>query len=114
MELAELSLLVAEGQKLKDLLTETPEILTFLQLVHDTSKQLNHLPVLSDQLVEVGDAAAVLKTSKATIYRLVRDGQLTPYYLPGSSRMKFWLRDVKAVPRKGGEAREHAVASDPT
>lgn len=40
MELAELSALVTEGQKLKQLLTETPEILTFLQLTHDTGERL--------------------------------------------------------------------------
>ena len=78
----DLNALVAKGQELKAILTETPEILSFLRLIKDLGDGKAVLPAQTDALVFAGQAAKVLGVDKATIYRYVKDGILKPYYTP--------------------------------
>ena len=98
--LESLNAFISAGEKLKKLLTETPEIIEYLRLVTDGDK--NILPIKSDVLVRVGEAAKILGVNKETIYRYATEKILTPLYTPYSGQMKFWLSEVKAVVKKGG------------
>ena len=100
MELSELNDFVAKGEMLQRLLKETPEIIEYLKL----AKEPPVLPIRTDCLVLVAQAAKVLAVSRGTVYQYVKDGLLKAYYTPGSERMKFWLSDLQslATTRKGG------------
>lgn len=98
----EIEALLEKGRELKTLLAEAPEIITFLGLMKDLGEEKVILPVKTDTLIRAGQAAVILGIDKATIYRYVREGLLRPYYTPHSTHMKFWLSDVKAIP-KGAE-----------
>ena len=98
--MTDLEAMVEKGRELQTLLTDTPEILSFLELMRDMKDGKAIMPVKTDTLILAGQAASILSVDKATIYRYVREGILRPYYTPHSSYMKFWLSDVKAVPQE--------------
>ena len=101
ISLENLNALVSTGEKLKRLLTETPEVLEYLRLVSG-GEEKNILPVKSDVLIRAGEAARVLGVNKETIYRYAEEKILTPLYTPYSNQMKFWLSEVKSVVAKAG------------
>ena len=100
MELNELNDFVAKGKMLQRLLKETPEIIEYLKL----AKEPPVLPIRTDCLVLVAQAAKVLAVSRGTVYQYVKEGLLKAYYTPGSGRMKLWRSDLQslATTRKGG------------
>ena len=100
ISLENLNALVSAGEKLKRLLTETPEVLEYLRLVSG-GEEKNILPMKSDVLISAGEAAKVLNVGKETIYRYAAEKILTPLYTPYSNRIKFWLSEVKGVVKKG-------------
>ena len=53
----------------------------------------------ADRLIRAGEAAQILGVSKSTIGEFCRAGLLTPLYV-NSEQKKFWLSQVKALPRK--------------
>ena len=103
--MASLDAMLEKGRELKKLLGETPEILSFLQLMRDTGKP-EIIPMQTDILVRAGQAATILNVDKAMIYRYVDNGLLHPYYTPPSSHMKFWMSEVKRIPRRGVAGKE--------
>lgn len=91
-------------QEIRDLaLALTPEVIRFLELSQNADTSV--MPIKGDALIESGEAAKVLDVSKTMISRYVREGRLDAYYVPHSSRRKFWLSEVKALATKGGEAK---------
>ena len=99
ISLEQLNALITAGEKLKKLLTDTPEIIEYLRLIQDSDK--NVLPIKSDVLIRAGEAAKILCVSKGTISHYVKVGILTPLFTPESTQMKFWLSQVKSVAKKG-------------
>ena len=83
---------------MKQLLSETPEILEYLRLIQRGEN--NVLPTKTDVLIRAGEAAKILCVSKATIYKYAVEKKLTPYYTAGSEQMKFWCSEVKALAKK--------------
>lgn len=92
--------IVKQGMALRKLLKESPELMEFLKLVKDTGKDLAVVPARADPYIEVGAAAKVLGTTKNRLYELVKQGYLSPYYLPGGQQMKFRLSEVEALPER--------------
>ena len=98
ISLEKLSAPNAVGEKLKKLVSETPEVIEYLRLV----KGVEVLPMKSDVLVRASDAAKILCVGKETIYRYATEKILTPMYTPYSTQMKFWLSEVRNVAKKAG------------
>lgn len=92
--------IVKQGMALKKLLKESPELMDFLKLVRDTGKDLAIVPAKADPYIEIGVAAKVLGTTKNRLYEFVKQGYLSPYYLPGGQQMKFLLSEVEALPER--------------
>ncbi|MBR3747057.1 MAG: hypothetical protein IKN27_08880 [Selenomonadaceae bacterium] len=53
----------------------------------------------TDRLIRVHEAAEILGVGKATIGEFVKAGLLTPLYV-NSDQLRFWLSQVKKLPRK--------------
>ena len=100
ISLADLDVLVKKAGELKKILQETPEIITYLQLVKDLGDEKAVMPIQTDVLIRAGQAATILGVDKSLIYRYVEEGRLRPYRTPPASHMKFWLSEVKAIPQK--------------
>lgn len=96
ISLENLNALVEKGRELQKLLTETPEIIDYLRLINSG----NALPLKTDMLIRVGEAAKILCVSKSTIYQFVIEKILTPYYTADSKQMKFWYSEVKALAKR--------------
>lgn len=94
---ANLSGVIEQLEKIQTILKESPEVLTFLNLVKETKVPALVTPVKSDVLLEAGDVAKVLKVSTAKISQYVKEGVLPAYYVPDSNHRKFWLSDVKGL-----------------
>ena len=86
LDLATLQKFTAQAQKLQP----------FLELIRELDGKI-FLP--SDRLIRAGEAAQILGVSKAAIGAFVKQGLLTPLYV-NSEQKKFWLSQVKALPRK--------------
>lgn len=97
INLENLSALVEKGRELQILLTESPEILEYLRLIQ---RNESIVPQKTDTLIRVNQAAKILCTSKAVIYRYAAERILTPYYTADSRQMKFWYSEVKALARR--------------
>ena len=52
----------------------------------------------TDRLIRAGEEAQMLGVSKSTIGAFVKAKLLTPYYV-NSDQKKFWLSEVRALPR---------------
>ena len=95
--LEKLDALIAKGRELKKLLTQTPEILTYLQLINDIDNDKIQTPKVDDMLIRAGDAARILGVNQSTISHYVKSGRLRGYLIAGSSHLKFWRSEVKAL-----------------
>ena len=73
----------------------TPEILEFLRLSQNADTSI--MPIKGDKLIQMSEAASVLNVNPSMISRYVKEGLLTAYYTPHSSRRKFWLSEVKKL-----------------
>ena len=79
---------------------ELQAIVADLQPFLDTLKELDGKTFIpADRLIRANEAAQILGVSKATIGEFVKAGLLTPLYV-NSDQRKFWLSQVKALPRK--------------
>ena len=68
----------------------------FLELVKELDGK-NFAP--ADRLIRAGEAAQILGVSKSAIGEFCKAGLLTPLYV-NSEQKKFWLSQVRALPRK--------------
>ena len=79
---------------------ELQAIVADLQPFLDTIKELDGKTFIpADRLIRANEAAQILGVSKSTISEFVKAGLLTPLYV-NSDQRKFWLSQVKALPRK--------------
>lgn len=61
------------------------------------------------------EAIAYLNVSKPTFYRLVKEGKITPYYLPGVADPRYKQEDLDALftpAPKDAEAKDKPGAED--
>lgn len=92
LDLDNLQKITAQAQKLQAI---AREVQPFLELVRDLGDR-NFEP--SDRLIRTGKAAQILGVGKAAISAFVKAGLLTPLYV-NSDQRRFWLSEVKALPR---------------
>lgn len=91
---------LAAARELQEILAESPQVLDYLHTVERLDGQ-PVLPVQTDCYISARQAGAQLAVSKQIIYRYVRSGRLTPYYLPDVAAMRFKLSDVLGLASKG-------------
>ena len=68
----------------------------FLEMIKELDSK--ELCIPTDRLIRTSDAAKILGVSKAAISTFVNAGLLTPLYV-NSEQRRFWLSEVKALPR---------------
>lgn len=100
--MSELDTMLDKMEQIKTLLDANPEVLECLRLMREGGDNIV-IPVRTDHLIEVGDAAKVLKVSRSMVYRLAREGLLKVYSTPYSDRCKFWYKDVVGLARERRE-----------
>lgn len=100
INLETLDTLLDKGEQLKNLLTEEPNLLRFLELLKDTDVNQIVRPVEADRLIGPKQVISILKISSARLEEYVKRGMLTAYYTPPASGRKFWLSEVLALPCK--------------
>ena len=86
-DLEELSKFVTQARELREIVRE---IMPYIEIIK------REMP--NDRLIRAGEAAQILGVSKSTIGQFVK--VLTPFYTANSVHQKFWLSQVKALPRK--------------
>ena len=91
LDLDALKKFTEQAQKLQAILKDVEPM---IELIRTAELQLP-----TDRLIRAGDAANILGVSKSTIGYFVKAGLLTPLYV-NSEQKKFWLSEVKALPRK--------------
>lgn len=93
LDLDALQKFTSQAQKLQ---TIAAELQPFLKLV----KELDGKTIVpEDRLIRAGEAAQILGVGKSTIGEFVKARLLTPFYV-NSDQKRFWLSEVKALPRK--------------
>lgn len=93
LDLAALQKFTAQAQKLQAI---ARDLQPFLELV----RELDGKTILpADRLIRASEAAQILGVGKSSIGEFVRAGLLTPLYV-NSDQRRFWLSEVKALPRK--------------
>lgn len=93
LDLAALQRFTAQAQKLQAIVADLQPFLTLI-------KELDgKMFIPDDRLIRTNEAAQILGVSKSTIGEFVKAGLLTPLYV-NSDQRKFWLSQVKALPRK--------------
>lgn len=97
INLKNLDALISKAQELKKLLKETPEILSYLQLLKELDAEKLSLPKVDDVLLKSSEAAEILGVNKSSISQFVKTGQLRGYIVAGSSWLRFWRSEVKAL-----------------
>lgn len=88
IDLNELAAFITQAQKLQDILHD---IVPYIEVIKQQ--------VPNDRLVRAGEAARILGVSKSKIGHYVKAGLLKPYYTD-SEFQKFWLSEVKALPKE--------------
>lgn len=89
LDLDELSKFVAQAQELREIVHE---IMPYIEIIKRE--------VPNDRLVRASEAAKILGVNKSTIGQFVRAKLLTPFYTANSGHQKFWLSQIKALPRE--------------
>ena len=87
IDLNELASFITQAQKLQDILHD---VVPYIEVIKQG------MP--NDRLVRAGEAAHILGVSKSKIGQYVKSGLLKPYYTD-SEFQKFWLSEVKALPK---------------
>ena len=82
----------AQAQKLQAI---AQKVMPFIEAV----RNLDTLNLPTDRLVRTSEAAQILGVSRTTISAFVNAGLLTPLYV-NSDQRRFWLSEVKSLPRK--------------
>jgi len=88
IDLNELANFITQAQKLQDILHD---VVPYIEVIKQQ--------VPNDRLIRAGEAARILGVSKSKIGHYVKAGLLTPYYTD-SEFQKFWLSEVKALPKE--------------
>lgn len=101
--ISELDRLLEKITQIKTLLDSSPEVLECLRLLRDAEGDTVAIPVRTDHLIEVSEAAKVLKVSPSLVYRLAKEGKIKVYQTPHSDRRKFWYKDVVGLAREREE-----------
>ena len=93
LDLAALQRFTTQAQKLQAIIADVQPFL-------ETIKEFDGRELIpTDKLIRAGEAAQILGVSKSTIGAFVKAGLLTPLYV-NSDQKKFWLSQVKTLPRK--------------
>ena len=87
IDLNELASFITQAQKLQDILHD---VVPYIEVIKQG------MP--NDRLIRAGEAARILGVSKSKIGQYVKAGLLKPYYTD-SEFQKFWLSEVKALPK---------------
>ena len=87
INLDDLATFITQAQKLQDILHD---VVPYIEVIKQG------MP--NDRLIRAGEAARVLGVSKSKIGHYVKSGLLKPYYTD-SEFQKFWLSEVKALPK---------------
>ena len=95
MDLDALQKFTTQAQKLQEI---AREIMPLIEAIRELDGR-EVIPTPTDRLIRAGDAAQILGVNQSTIGAFVREGLLKPYYV-NSDQKKFWLSDVKALPRR--------------
>lgn len=82
-----------QAQKLQDI---AREVMPFIEAINALDGK-DFIPL--DRLIRAGEAAQMLGVNTSTIGEFVKAGLLTPLYV-NSDQRRFWLSEVKALPRK--------------
>lgn len=98
--MAELTGMIEQMERIQQILKESPEVLTFLNLIKETGVPAVVSPIKSDVLIEAGEAAKVLKVSAVKIGKYHEQGLLPAYFVPDSNHRKFWLSDVMGLAKR--------------
>ena len=100
INLENLNALVEKAVELKQVLSESPEILQYLRLIKEIGAEKVEVPRVDDVLLRAGDAAKILGVGQSRINAYVREGKLSRYYVEGSSHSRFWRSQVKALAKQ--------------
>ena len=95
LDLEALRKFTAQAQKLQAI---ARDILPLIEAVKSLDGKAI-LPTPADRLIRASEAAHILGVGKSSIGEFVRAGLLTPLYV-NSDQRRFWLSEVKALPRK--------------
>ena len=87
INLDDLANFITQARKLQDILHD---VVPYIEVIKQG------MP--NDRLVRSGEAARILGVSKSKIGQYVKAGLLKPYYTD-SEFQKFWLSEVKALPK---------------
>ncbi len=87
---------INELRELTSLLS--PELIRFLEL--SQNKDVSFIPVQGDKLITQSEVAKMLKVTTTTVSHYAKSGLLKPVYTPESSIRKYWLSEVKALPKR--------------
>lgn len=85
---------------LQEMNSNAKDIVHMLELMKELNLDANTpiIPVATDRLIGRGKAMKILNIGSTAFSTLVKNKQLTPLYIAGSSEMKFWLSEVMKVP----------------
>lgn len=92
LDLNALQKITAQAQKLQAI---AKDVMPFIEALRD----LDTINLPADRLVRTNEAAHILGVSHSTIGAFVKAGLLTPFYV-NSDQRRFWLSEVKSLPRK--------------
>lgn len=96
MSILDLETLTKFTEQAYKLQSVTRELQPFFEMI----KELDGKAIVpTDRLIRAGEAAEILGVNKSTISAFCKAGLLTPLYV-NSDQKKFWLSEVKALPRK--------------
>ena len=87
INLDDLANFITQAQKLQDILHD---VVPYIEVIKQG------MP--NDRMIRAGEAARILGVSKSKIGQYVKAGLLKPYYTD-SEFQKFWLSEVKALPK---------------
>lgn len=105
MEINTLSQVSTSLEKLRKIITDSPEVLECLKLLQSCKSEIVVTPVKADKLIGQKEASEILGVSANRIGDYVRTGLLTAYYTPPASNRKFWLSDVLKLPKSADNQR---------
>lgn len=104
LDLETLTKFTEQAQKLQ---TIARELQPFLEMM----KELDGRTIIpTDRLIRASEAADILGVNKSAIGAFCKAGLLTPLYV-NSEQKKFWLSEVKALPRKAPWTIEQGVGA---
>lgn len=92
LDLNALQKFTAQAEKLQAI---ARDVMPFIEAINN----LDAINLPTDRLVRTSEAAQILGVNQSTISAFVNAGLLTPFYV-NSDQRRFWLSEVKSLPRK--------------